>query len=99
MLLRPADAFMPAAAAAGRRAVYEAALDWDGKSLEERRQKSKGGRKKRKAGRGVKFIQTISRGKYPLAEDQVYNKFVQWRKDGKKVKDGRKTGLEGRKEG
>jgi hypothetical protein len=69
-----------------KRAVYEAALDWDGKSLEERRQKSKGGRKKRKAGRGVKFIQTISRGKYPLAEDQVYNKFVQWRKDGKKVK-------------
>lgn len=69
-----------------KRAVYEAALDWVGKSLEERRQKCKGGRKKRKAGRGVKFIQAISQGKYPRAEEQVYNKFVLWRKDGKKVK-------------
>ena len=69
-----------------KRAVYEEALGWVGKTMEERTMRSKGGRKKRKAGRGVKFIQAVSNGKYPLAEAKVFAQFTSYRKAGKKVK-------------
>ena len=49
------------------RGVYEDALGWLGKSIEQRTKRAKGGRKKKRAGRGVKFFQSsLSKAKTPL---------------------------------